>query len=200
MQLTTVNAELTEENRVDQASETEIRHRASHLALAWHEEKAGEFRGASVQDFADMIVAAHVAADESRLSLHRWVDAGRRAGMSWAEIGALIGVTKQAAQQRFRGSDDEPVLPGENGEIVTRFGATAFNEVGMLSEEGRKGNELIGTGALQLVFRKTERPWEHRRVVAVSTGTMLENMSQSGWTYVSSWFPFHYFKRPKASG
>jgi len=184
---------------MDMTSETEIRNRAAYLALAWREEKSGEFRGTSVQDYAEMIVAAHIAADESRLSLHRWVDAGRRAGMSWTEIGALIGITKQAAQQRFRGSNDEPDLIGEEGEIVTRFGATAFNEVGMLAEEGSKGHELIRTGALQLVFRKTDRAWEYRRVVAVSTQAMLEGMAQSGWTYVSSWFPFHYFKRAKVS-
>ena len=185
---------------MDMKSEAEIRSRAAYLALAWREERSGEFRGASVQDFAEMIVASHIAADESRLSLHRWVDAGRRAGMSWAEIGALLGITKQAAQQRFRGSNDERDLAAEDGEIVTRFGATAFNEVVMLAEEGSKGHELIRTGALQLVFRKTDQEWEYRRIVAVFTQAMIEGMAQSGWTYVSSWFPFHYFKRPKGSG
>jgi hypothetical protein len=30
------------------------------------------------------------------------VDAAREAGMTWAEIGAIYGLTKQGAQQRFR--------------------------------------------------------------------------------------------------
>jgi hypothetical protein len=31
------------------------------------------------------------------------VDAARAAGLTWAEIGAIYGLTKQGAQQRFRG-------------------------------------------------------------------------------------------------
>jgi hypothetical protein len=30
------------------------------------------------------------------------VDAARRAGVTWAEIGAVYGLTKQGAQQRFK--------------------------------------------------------------------------------------------------
>ncbi len=30
------------------------------------------------------------------------IDAAREAGMTWAEIGAVYGLTKQGAQQRFR--------------------------------------------------------------------------------------------------
>ena len=30
------------------------------------------------------------------------VDAARKAGLTWAEIGAVYGLTKQGAQQRFR--------------------------------------------------------------------------------------------------
>ena len=31
------------------------------------------------------------------------VDAARQAGLTWAEIGKVYGLTKQGAQQRFRG-------------------------------------------------------------------------------------------------
>ena len=30
------------------------------------------------------------------------LDAARQAGLTWAEIGAIYGLTKQGAQQRFR--------------------------------------------------------------------------------------------------
>ncbi|HYJ28763.1 MAG TPA: hypothetical protein VEW25_00295, partial [Allosphingosinicella sp.] len=76
--------------------EQEIRARAGNLALAWHNEQRGEFRGSEVDEYSALVAAAHVAADESRLALHRWVDAGRRAGLSWADIGRLIGTSKQA--------------------------------------------------------------------------------------------------------
>jgi hypothetical protein len=171
--------------------ESKIRERAAHLALTVREEIDGPFEGRSPDDYSAMIVAAHIAADESRLSLHRWVDAGRRAGMSWTDIGALIGVSKQGAQQRFGGADDR-APPGAD-QISVRLGATAFNEVGMLREEGLKGRELIGTGALALTFRQTDRQWEHCRTTGI--GPDVAAMEEAGWTYVSSWFVFHYFKR-----
>jgi hypothetical protein len=177
--------------------EARIRERAAHLALTVREEVEGPFEGRGPDDYAAMIVAAHIAADESRLSLHRWVDAGRRAGMSWTDIGALIGVSKQGAQQRFGGAGEDGAASGAD-QISVRLGATAFNEVGMLREEGLKGRELIGTGALALTFRQTDRAWEHCRIAGIDPDVAA--MNDQGWTYVSSWFVFHYFKRPAGAG
>ena len=92
---------------MDHRSEAEIRNTAGNIALAWYSAKKGEFRGDSPRDYAEMISASHIAADESRLALHRWVDAGRRASLSWADIGQLIGTSKQAAH---RGSAVRPIL------------------------------------------------------------------------------------------
>ena len=36
------------------------------------------------------------------------VDAARKAGATWNEIGACYGLTKQGAQQRFRAARDQP--------------------------------------------------------------------------------------------
>lgn len=177
--------------------ESKIRERAAHLALTVHEEAEGPFEGKGIDDYAAMIVAAHVAADESRLSLHRWVDAGRRAGMSWSDIGALIGVSKQGAQQRFGGSAEFETPSGAD-QVSVRLGATAFNEMAILREEGLKGRELIGTGPLALTFRQTDRPWEHIRSTGISPE--VQCMKEQGWTYVSSWFVFHYFKRAADRG
>ncbi len=44
------------------------------------------------------------AADDefaARARLHEAVTAARRDGHSWTAIGAVLGITKQAAQQRF---------------------------------------------------------------------------------------------------
>lgn len=52
------------------------------------------------QHFRAIIAAnEHLAAAESEL--HDAVTAARNAGNSWTIIGAALGVTKQAAQQRF---------------------------------------------------------------------------------------------------
>lgn len=175
------------------AEENTLRERAAHLALTHREETHGPFTGATAEEYAEMILAAYLVADETRLSLGRWVNAGRRAGMSWAEIGGLIGISKQAAQQRF--GDSEPPRPDvAPGMISMRVGATAFNEMAMLRAEGAKGRELIHTGALALTFQQSDRRWEHVRTTGI--GPNIAAMTASGWRYVSSWFIFHYFKRP----
>ena len=175
------------------AEEQELRGRTSGLALDWAQSRTPPFRGADKGEFIQVIGAAHVVADEARLALHRWVDAGRRAGMSWSELGESLGITKQAAQQRFRIATDPADGESSPDAIEVRLGATAFYEGRILREEGAKGNELIGTGVLKLVFRRSEGPWEHRRVDAIRPP--IDAMAQDGWEYVSSWFPFHYFKR-----
>lgn len=47
------------------------------------------------------IVAARQELDKSEVELREAVAAARRAGDSWATIGAALDITKQAAQQRF---------------------------------------------------------------------------------------------------
>ncbi len=175
------------------SAEMSIRERVASIPI----EAAGggaDLRGSSPGEFRNMIEAAYVVADEARSSLQRWVDAGRREGMSWAEIGEVLGITKQAAQQRFR-SDLEVGVQLEPDQIEVRVGATAFNEERILDQEGRKGAELMRVGLLTLVFRKTSSIWEYRRVVAVTSQLAEAKLAPEGWSYTASWFPFHYFKR-----
>lgn len=175
--------------------EQELRTKVTAVALEWAERRSPPFTGEHKGDFGEVIEAAHIVADESRLSLQRWIDAGRRAGMSWAEVGDALGISKQAAQQRFR-SDPPPGGAQAQDLIEVRLGATAFNELRILRREGLEGNELVGTGGLVLVFRRSDQQWEYVRLMAVSAHSITAKMSRKGWTYVSSWFPFHYFKRP----
>ena len=178
---------------MDFAAEQEIRARAGNLALAWYEEKHGPFRGTEPEAYRDMVTASHVATEESRLALHRWTEASRRAGFSWADIGALIGISKQAAQQRFGAS--EPAIEPAAAGLVIRHLATAANEMGMLIEEGEAGRELIGTGILKLYLRQTGRRWEYERVAGLLPDAVKRQMERKGWTWVSTWYPFLYFKR-----
>lgn len=180
------------------AEEQGLRNQVTALVLDWAQGREPPFAGRSKEEFADVIVAAHVVADESRLGLHRWIDAARRAGMSWSEVGDTLGITKQAAQQRFRSvaEADEGERAGAGADLEVRYGATAFTEMRMLEEEGRRGNELVGTGGLRLTFRRTDRAWEYQRTIGLTAP--VESMERQGWAHVSSWFPFHYFKRPVA--
>ncbi|MFP5376589.1 MAG: Clp protease N-terminal domain-containing protein [Acidimicrobiia bacterium] len=56
-------------------------------------------------------VAGQASALADRLVGH-FVDAARGEGRSWAEIGAELGVSKQAAQQRFVGRPVDPLTAG----------------------------------------------------------------------------------------
>ena len=40
--------------------------------------------------------------------------------------------------------------------------------------------------------------WEHRRAMAFSAAVAEASLAKEGWTYVASWFLFHYFKRVEA--
>lgn len=179
------------------AEQQELRDKTAALVLDWAGNQQPPFTGETVEGFADAIIAAHLVADEGRLGLHRWIDAARRAGLSWADIGDSLGITKQAAQQRFKAPDHDDEMIVDDGEEVLRLGATAFNEMRMLREEGQKCLELVRTGALTLVFRRSDHAWQYRR--RVGAAPMMAEMKKTGWIYVSSWLPFHYFKRQLTS-
>jgi hypothetical protein len=179
------------------AEQQRIRDRTAALVLEWAADRDPPFTGETIEGFADAIVAAHLVADEGRIGLHRWIDAARRTGLSWAEIGEVLGISKQAAQQRFKPLGAEDDFEVREDEEIVRLGATAFTEMEILRQEGRKGNELVRTGGWTLVFRQTDRTWEYRRRVGLATMTV--GMEKAGWIYVSSWGPFHYFKKAMAS-
>lgn len=175
------------------AEEQMIREKTAALVVDWASGRRPPFTGETSEGFDEVINIAYLVADEGRISLHRWVDAARRSGLSWTAIGDALGISKQAAQQRFRSTEAGGEIECEEGEEIVRFGATAFNEMYMLRTEGRKGHELIRTGALMLVFRPTSHAWEYQR--RIGAAPMLAEMQRAGWVYVSSWLPFHYFKR-----
>jgi hypothetical protein len=54
------------------------------------------------------VLAARAAWRRAELTLHEAVGAARRAGQPWSAIGAILGVTRQAAQQRFDDGRRDP--------------------------------------------------------------------------------------------
>lgn len=166
-----------------------IRHKTSAIMLDWAKDREPPFTGETSEGFGDAITAAHLIADEARISLHRWVDAARRAGLSWTDIGGALGISKQAAQQRFK-PEEIVETPVSDDEEVVRLGAHAFNELQMLQEEGAKGNELIRVGFLSLIFRGSSQAWEYRRMIGAPRSDIGD-----GWQYVAAWMPFTYYKR-----
>lgn len=171
-----------------------IRDKTSALVLDWAAGRQPPFTGETSEGFVDAITVAHLVADEAKLGLHRWIDAARRTGLSWTDIGNALGISKQAAQQRFGAGGAVEAPSPADGELIVRTRYSAINEMSILREEGQKGNELIRTDQYSLVFRPTNEIWEYRR--RIGFGSMRREMASAGWAFVSTWPPLSYFKRP----
>jgi hypothetical protein len=116
----------------------------------------------------------------------------RRSDIPWSEIGSVMGITRQAAQQRFA-PEDFPELPADNTKRIS--GATALNEMDILKVEEKNGYHLIGFGPLFLTVMASNKIWEHCRLYSFKITSKRTQMETEGWIYVGTWFPFHYFKR-----
>ncbi|MBC2640509.1 MULTISPECIES: Clp protease N-terminal domain-containing protein [unclassified Rhodococcus (in: high G+C Gram-positive bacteria)] len=81
---------------------------------------------------AAVLTADHVNEIADHLIGH-FVDQARRSGASWTEIGGCIGVTKQAAQQRF--------TPKESANMFARFTEKARQAVVQSQEEARAAHQ-----------------------------------------------------------
>jgi hypothetical protein len=71
-----------------------------------------------LEHLADAVLAAQELIDQSDALIGHFVDQARVSGASWSQIGAAMGVTKQAAQKRFV-ARDEALLP--DGKAFSRF-------------------------------------------------------------------------------
>ena len=180
--------------------EQELRRQVSDLVVEWHEQVVGVgVDDADPERFAALIEAAAVVADESGKLLHDWVGNGKRAGLSWADIGVVMGTSRQAAQQRFAPSNTfmgvGRIGTEEDGFIV-RSGMNAFNEVAAMEEEGRKGSELVGAAPFKLYFAPREGRWENIRVTAFRNRTsVIKQYEEQGWSQAFTWPPFVYLTR-----
>jgi len=120
------------------------------------------------------------------------VQQARRADHSWAEIGALLGISRQAVQQRFAPEG----AAGSDMEGKRRITwSTAENEMQLLKTVGLAGYHLVGLGGVSMELEQSNSKWEHRREVSSGIDFKQEKITSEGWQYVGRWFPFHYFKR-----
>ncbi|HEY2273540.1 MAG TPA: Clp protease N-terminal domain-containing protein, partial [Jatrophihabitantaceae bacterium] len=109
--------------------------------------------GDELQHLSDAIELAAQLGEISDHLIGHFVDQARRSGASWTDIGAHMGVTKQAAQKRFvpRESDDLDVTTGGR---FSRFTPRARNVITVARDEAQRrgtmnvGNEHIVLGLL----------------------------------------------------
>lgn len=143
------------------------------------------------QDHLAIVRRTAAAEQEVGTLLRQAVSAARGAGHSWASIGAELGMTRQAAQQRFGGRRAEGEVTGE-GEERWLGPVTALDEMAELEIAGRQGWRTVGAGMLTHRVRRTNTKWEHKRVVW--TGP-VRRWERDGWEVAIRAFPWVYLVR-----
>ncbi|RKN39716.1 hypothetical protein [Streptomyces hoynatensis] len=150
--------------------------------------------------------ASRVAAEETSRLLRQSINGARAAGHSWEAVGGLLGISRQAAQQRFgaapaRGAAGaaEQAAPGEPAarrRVLSPL--NAFNEMQALAQAGRHGWHVVDYGHLHHLVESSPHQWEHQRLWW-PTRRRRQRMAERGWELVTpSHFesPWAYYKRP----
>jgi len=76
--------------------------------------------GGPLENLADAFAVSARLDEQSDALIGYFVDQARRSGASWSQIGAAMGVSKQAAQKRFVSSRASDLLAG-NAQPFSRF-------------------------------------------------------------------------------
>jgi len=145
-----------------------------------------------------LVSASRTAAEETSRLLRASIDGARAAGHSWDTLGGLLGVSRQAAQQRFSSATLPPIQTAGAGDPPRKVltPVTAFDEMALLAAEGRRGWHVVDFGTLFHVLEWSDRQWEHRRLLW-SPGTAARHRLESeGWSLVREiTFPWGYYTR-----
>lgn len=142
-----------------------------------------------VGDHLALIAASLRVEREARALLQRSVTAARAGGASWARIGDELGMTRQAAQQRF-GALETVAVGDEDQRWIGPV--TAFDEMAELALAGRAGWHTVEAGMLSHRVIRTDTQWEHRRVLWRSS---LAPETEAGWEIGCRAFPWIYLIR-----
>ncbi|GAA4623700.1 hypothetical protein GCM10023196_020930 [Actinoallomurus vinaceus] len=146
-----------------------------------------------------MVAASSVAAEEAGRLLRQSITGARTAGHSWEALGRLLGISRQAAQQRFGASavarDGAVASDGPTRRVLKPL--HAFNEMEALAREGLRGWHAVDYGYLFHLVEASPHKWEHRRLWWPSR-RRRRHMEEQGWELiVPSDFdsPWAYYKR-----
>lgn len=140
----------------------------------------------------DLVVLTHRAYEETGSLLRSAVSSARAAGSSWEAIGSALGMSRQAAQQRF---GHRPVSTPGTAEHRQLVGLTAFNEIDQLNAWGVHGWHSVGFGPLFHDVEASSVQWQHQRAVVGSR--KARDLEAKGWERIGTmWFPWVYFKLP----
>lgn len=156
--------------------------------IGGHEDGIPALDPAHPGDHLALVHRAAAAESVARDLLQQSVTAARASGLSWAAIGAELGLTRQGVQQRF-GSRGEP----EDSPRYRWLGpVTAFDEMRELAIAGRLGWHTVEAGMLRHRMVRTETQWEHRRIMWSGP---VRRFERDGWQVGCRAFPWIYLVR-----
>jgi hypothetical protein len=124
---------------------------------------------------ADAVMTAGRLSELSDHLVGHFVDQARHSGASWAEIGQSLGVTKQAAQQRFvaRAGEVDPELFA--GGRFSRFTPRARSVVVFAQGEARRAGNA-GVDSSHLVLGLLDEPEAIAAQAIVAQGMALDDV------------------------
>jgi ATP-dependent Clp protease ATP-binding subunit ClpA len=102
--------------------------------------------GGPLDHLADAVMAANQLDEQSDAIIGYFVDQARVSGASWSQIGAALGVSKQAAQKRFVVRDEESATEGKTFSRFTPRARASMAAAGRLATAG--GTDAIDVGHL----------------------------------------------------
>ena len=156
--------------------------------------------GATPQELVALVGLTSRAGVEVSHLLRQAVGSARAGGASWESIGRELGMSRQAAHQRFGGRADvesaiDPAVDEDPAHPARRIlgPVTAFTELEELRVAGRLGWHSIDFSAFRHVVEQSDTQWEHRRVAVV--GPTRAALERQRWQVVGAWFPWVYLKR-----
>lgn len=144
-----------------------------------------------------LVSASRTATEETSRLLRDSINGARAAGHSWDTLGRLLGVSRQAAQQRFSAATQPaPVAGSDHPRRKVLSPVTAFDEMAILEIEGRQGWHVVDYGTLFHVLEASDRQWEHRRMPWTPGSSVRRRLEAEGWQLVrGTTFPWGYYTR-----
>jgi hypothetical protein len=106
--------------------------------------------GGPLEHLSDAVVAGSRLADQADALIGHFVDQARRSGASWSEIGASMGVSKQAAQKKFVFRWEDVASPTPGGRFARFTDRARFCLLSAHASARAAGDPALDAGHLVL--------------------------------------------------
>ena len=123
--------------------------------------------GSALDNVADAVAVGEHLGEHADSLIGHFVDQARRSGASWSQIGTSMGVSKQAAQQRFVPRGDPANGPWTPGDF-SRFTQRARSVLAAAEDQARAADSaVIGSDHLALGLFAEPEGLAARAIVAL---------------------------------